>query len=87
MREKLVGVKNLDTAISNNILDDITTLQYGAPDEESFDILFGLLTKKWTNDKVYMTDILRERVATFFLYMEKTWMSEDLKIGLRLQTQ
>ena len=26
-----------------------------------------------------MTDILRERVATFFLYMEKTWMSEDLK--------
>ena len=79
MREKLVGVKNLDAAISNNILDDITTLQYGAPDEESFDILFGLLTRKWTKDMVYMTDILRERVAAFFSYVEKVWMSPDLK--------
>ena len=71
MREKLGGVKNLDAAIANNILDDITTLQYGAPDEESFDILFGLLRKKWTEDKVYMMDTLRERVAAFFSYVEK----------------
>ena len=46
MKDRLGGVKNLDASIYHKILDDITTLQYGAPDEESFDILFGLLTKK-----------------------------------------
>ena len=71
IREKLVGVKNLDVAVSNNIFSDINVLQYGAPDEESFNILFALLTRKWTEEKVYTTDILKDRVADFFLYMEK----------------
>ena len=79
MKDKLGGVKNLDPTIANNILDDITTLQYGAADEESFDIIFGLLRKKWTEDKIYMTDTLRERVARFFTYVEDVWISPDLK--------
>ena len=79
IREKLVGVKNLDVAVSNNILSDINVLQYGAPDEESFHILFALLTRKWTEEKVYMTDILKDKVADFFLYLEKVWMTPDLR--------
>ena len=66
MKDRLGGVKNVDASIYHKILDDIRTLQYGAPDEESFHILFSLLTKKWTKDTVFFTDILKERVATFF---------------------
>ena len=77
MKDRLAGVKNVDTSIYRKIIDDIRTLQYGAADEESFHILFGLLAKKWTKDTVFFTDILTERVVSFFLYMENTWISSD----------
>ena len=79
MKDKLVGVKVEDPAIANNILNDISTLQSGAPDEESFHVIFGLLRMKWTEDKIYYTDSLRQRVCAFFTYMEEVWMSDDLK--------
>ena len=79
MKEKLGGVKSEDPTIANNILNDISTLQSGAPDEESFHVIFGLLRMKWTEDKIYYTDSLRQRVCAFFTYMEDVWMSDDLK--------
>ena len=79
MKDKLGAVKSEDPTIANNILNDIGTLQSGAPDEESFHILFGLLRKKWTEDKIYYTDTLRQRVCAFFTYMEDVWMSDHLK--------
>ena len=48
MKEKLGSVKREDSTMASNILKDITTLQSGAPDEESFYVIFGLLRKKWT---------------------------------------
>ena len=66
MKDKLGGVKSEDPTMAKDILSDITTLQSGAPDEELFHVIFGLLRKKWTEDKIYMTDTLRERVARFF---------------------
>ena len=79
MKEKLGGVKREDPTMASNILKDITTLQSGAPDEESFFVIFGLLRKKWTEDKIYYWERLRQRVCEFFTYMEDVWMSDDLK--------
>ena len=79
MKDKLGGVKSEDPTMANNILSDITTLQSGAPDEESVNVIFGLLRMKWTDDKIYYTDSLRQRVCDFFTYMEDVWMSDDLK--------
>ena len=79
IKEKLGGVKSEDPTIAKNILNDISTLQSGAPDDESFHVIFGLLRMKWTEDKIYYTDSLRQRVCAFFTYMEDVWMSDDLK--------
>ena len=79
MKDKLGGVKREDPTMASNILKDITTLQSGAPDEESFFVIFGLLRKKWTEDKIYYSETLRQRVCGFFTYMEDVWMSDDLK--------
>ena len=49
------------------------------PDERSFIILFTLLRRKWTEEKEYTTNILKDRVAEFFLYLNKVWMSPDLR--------
>ena len=79
MKEKLCGVKSEDPTIAKNILYDISILQSGAPDKESFNVIFGLLRMKWTDDKIYYTDSCRQRVCDFFTYMEDVWMSDDLK--------
>ena len=79
MKDKLAGIKSLDADVSNKIFSDIHVLQYGAPDEQSFFILFALLRRKWTEEKEYTTNILKDRVAEFFLYLNKVWMSPDLK--------
>lgn len=79
MKDKLGGVKSEDPTMAKNILSDITTLQSGAPDDESFYVIFGLLKKKWIEDKIYYMESLRQRVCDFFTYMEDVWMSDDLK--------
>ena len=79
MKEKLCGVKSEDPTIAKNILYDISILQSGAPDEESFNVIFGLLRMKWLDEKIYYTDSCRKRVDDFFSYMEEVWMCDDLK--------
>ena len=79
MKDKLGGVKSEDPTMAKDILSDITTLQFGAPDVESFYVIFALLKKKWTEDKIYYTESLRQKVCGFFTYMEDVWMSDDLK--------
>ena len=38
-----------------------------------------MLRRKWTEEKEYTTNILKDRVAEFFLYLNKVWMSPDLR--------
>ena len=66
MKEKLASVRREDPTMASNIFTDITTLQSGATDKESFFVIFGLLRKKWTEDKIYYSEMLRERVCGFF---------------------
>ena len=79
MKDKLTGIRNLDASMASQIFSDIHALQFGAPDEESFFILFALLRRKWSEEKEYTTDMLKDRVSEFFLYLSKVWLSPDLR--------
>ena len=65
--------------MASQIFSDIHALQFGAPDEESFFILFALLRRKWSEEREYTTDVLKDRVSEFFLYVKKVWLSPDLR--------
>ena len=79
MKDKLMGIKSLDTSVASQIFSDIHALQFGAPDEESFFILFALLRRKWSEEREYTNDVLKDRVSEFFLYVKKVWLSPDLR--------
>ena len=74
-----MGIKSHDTSVVSQIFSDIHALQFGAPDEESFFILFALLRRKWSEEREYTNDVLKDRVSEFFLYVKKVWLSPDLR--------
>ena len=59
MKDKLMGIKSLDTSVASQIFSDIHALQFGVPDEESFFILFALLQRKWSEERD--TDTLKRQ--------------------------
>jgi hypothetical protein len=46
-------------AISQRISNDIRSLQQGALDQESFQVLYGLLQRKWTEEVLLTTEDLK----------------------------
>ena len=69
-------VRNTSQRISN----DIRSLQQGALDQESFQVLYGLLQRKWTEEVMITTEDLKVKICEFFLYFTKTWcLSETSK--------
>ena len=72
-------IKSLGITVARQFFSDIHALQFEAPDEESFFILFAVLRRKWSEEREYTTDVLKDRVSEFFLYVKKVWLSPDLK--------
>ena len=71
VRQRLSRVKTTDKAIYNKIMEDIRILQAGAVDEESFSILYSLLTKKWMVEHEFYDPELKIMVSEFFAYFTK----------------
>ena len=78
IRNHLGEVRAEDPQIANEIMLDISILQSGSIDHDTFISVFYLLVEKWTTEKNFSNEGLTNKIKRFFSYVEKTWVNSKL---------
>ena len=90
VKEHLTELRCEDPNIAGEIMTDLSILQAGALDHETFISMYQLLVQKWTVEKAFTNEVLNAKIQKFFKYMEETWIVSKLSNwyqGIKLQSK
>ena len=79
VKRKLAFVKEKDDQLFHNILTDLHQIHLFTLDEESFNVIFALFTRKYSEEVNYHNDYLKIDVRTRVLpYLLNYWASDKM---------
>ena len=90
VKEHLTELRCEDPNIAGEIMMDLSILQAGSVDHETFISMYQLLVQKWTVEKAFTNEVLNAKIQKFFKYMEETWIVSKLSNwyqGIKLQSK
>ena len=73
LQDHLKTIKSMDVKLGNQLFEDIKQVRKFALDEEMFNLLMGLLNRKYTEEIPPQNDEMRSAINGFFIYKSKTW--------------
>ena len=78
VKRKLRWLDARDTTVFNDLMDDLYFIQTYALDEESFNILYGLFLRKYTEEYQFFDKELKQDVCQNAIpYISKVWVHDE----------
>ena len=78
VKRKLRWLDARDTTVFNDLMDDLYFIQTYALDEESFNVLYGLFLRKYTEEYQFFDKELKQDVCQNAIpYISKVWAHDE----------